>query len=80
MTHLCCPGCRLRFTPAVSASLAACPQCGEALQLVAGAHGVIGFRLFEPEDPGESLPEALSVSLPLPDPGATRTSGPRRSY
>ena len=72
MTHLCCPGCRLRFTPAVSVHLAACPQCGEPIQAVAGAAGVIGFRLFEPEDAGHSLPEALAASMPLPDPGDAR--------
>lgn len=72
MTHVCCPGCRLRFTPAVTAYMSACPSCGEALQQLVGAQGVLGFRLFEPEDPAQSLPEALAVSMPLPDPRGTR--------
>jgi hypothetical protein len=72
MTHVCCPGCRLRFTPAVSAYLSACPQCGEPPQAVTGAQSVFGFRLFEPEDPAHSLPEALAISMPLPDPRGTR--------
>jgi hypothetical protein len=73
MTHVCCPDCRLRFTPAVSAYLAVCPQCGEPLQTIAGAQSVFGFRLFEPQDPAFSLPEALAVSMPLPDPHGSRS-------
>jgi hypothetical protein len=73
MTHVCCPSCRLRFTPAVSAYLAVCPQCAEPLQTITGAQRVFGFRLFEPEDPSFSLPEALAVSMPLPDPHGIRS-------
>jgi hypothetical protein len=50
----------------------ACPKCGEPPQTIAGAQGVFGFSLFEPEDPAQSLPEALAVSMPLPDPRGTR--------
>ena len=27
MTHVCCPRCRLRFTPAAAAYIVACPEC-----------------------------------------------------
>jgi len=30
--------------------------------------GVVGFRLFIVEDDRHSLPEALEVSMPIPDP------------
>jgi hypothetical protein len=73
MTHLCCPDCRLRFTPAAAAHLAACPQCGGAPQPMAGLEGVLGFRLFRLEDVPHSLPEAVAVSIPIPDP---RGGGP----
>ena len=72
MTHVCCPSCRLRFTPAAAAYLVACPQCGEPPQTVAGAQRIFGFRLFEPQDPAPALPEALAVSMPVPDPRGTR--------
>jgi hypothetical protein len=73
MTHVCCPNCRLRFTPADTAYLAACPECREPLQILAGVEGMIGFRLFNPEDDPRSLPEAVAVSIPIPDPGGRRS-------
>ena len=66
-THVCCPDCRLRFSPAVAGYLVACPQCGEPPRPLAGLEGAVGFRLFNPEDAPRSLPEALAVSLPIPD-------------
>ena len=51
MTHVCCPDCRLRFTPATAAYLAACPACGEPPQTVAGPERMVGFRLFRLDDP-----------------------------
>jgi len=37
------------------------------------AEGVVGFRLFVVEDVPQALPEALAVSIPIPDPSAGRS-------
>lgn len=68
MTRACCPPCRLRFAPAVAASLLACPQCGDELHAAASATEVIGFRLMEQHDVlnAQVLAEALAVALPAP--------------
>jgi hypothetical protein len=68
MTQRCCPDCRLRFTPAAAAHLPACPECGEPLQLLSGLEGAVGFRLFRLDDSLHSLPEAVAVAMPTPDP------------
>ena len=73
MTHVCCPACRLRFTPAAAAYLVACPECGEPPRTVAGHAGVVGFSLFRLEDVPHSLPEAVAISAPIPDPGGRRS-------
>ena len=67
MTHLCCPHCRLRFTPAAGAYLLACSQCGEPPQ-PCSLRDAVGFRIFRLEDVPPALPEAIAVSLPIPDP------------
>jgi hypothetical protein len=72
MTNVCCPDCRLRFTPAAAAYLVACPECGEPPKALAGLERVVGFRLFTVEDAPHSLPEAVAVSIPIPDPGGGR--------
>lgn len=72
MTHLCCPHCRLRFTPATGAYLAACPQCGEPPQ-PSSLQGIVGFRIFRLQDVPHPLPEAVAVALPVPDPGGARS-------
>lgn len=72
MTHVGCPSCRLRFTAAAAAYLVACPECGRPPQPIAGAEGVVGFRLFVLENVPQELPEAVAVSIPIPDPGAGR--------
>jgi hypothetical protein len=72
MTHVCCPDCRLRFTPAAVAYLVACPECGEPPQTLAGLEGMVGFRLFRPHAVPHSLSEAVAVSLPIPDPAGGR--------
>jgi hypothetical protein len=77
VTHACCPNCRLRFTPAASAYIAACPECGEPPQPSSGLEGVIGFRLFRLEDLPHSLPEAIAVSIPILDRGAERSPSGR---
>jgi hypothetical protein len=70
MTHVGCPNCRLRFTAVAAAYLGACPECGRPPQPIASAEGVVGFRLLLPEDLPRELPEAVAVSIPIPDPGA----------
>jgi hypothetical protein len=72
MTHLCCPHCRLRFTPAAAAYLTACPTCGEPPQ-PSSLQGTIGFRLFRVQDNAGSRPEAVAISLPAPDPDGGRS-------
>jgi uncharacterized protein YbaR (Trm112 family) len=49
MTRLCCPTCKLRFTPAVAAFLASCPRCQEPLTAVEDGQAALGFRLFSGE-------------------------------
>ncbi len=73
MTHVSCPDCRLRFTPAAAACLAACPACGETLQTLPGPGGAVGFRLFRLDDVPQSLPEAIAVAMPTPGPHAGRS-------
>jgi hypothetical protein len=68
MTQSCCPSCRLRFSPVVTAYLVACPQCGQPPQPIASPAGVLGFRLFAAEEALPAIPQALAVSLPLPEP------------
>jgi hypothetical protein len=66
MTHVCCLNCMLRFTPAVSAYLFVCPECGAPLQPVASLRETVGFRLVVPEDLPYSVPQAGEVSMPDP--------------
>ena len=73
MTHACCPDCRLRFTPAAAAGLPSCPLCGEPLQPLEGLAGAVGLRLFRPEEAPDSLPHAVAVAMPVPDPGLGRS-------
>ena len=68
MTHVCCPRCWLRFTPAAAAYIAACPECGEPLQET-NSQSALGFRLLGPEDLPIELAQAVAVSIPLPEPG-----------
>lgn len=64
MTQDCCPSCRLRFTRAAAAHLGACPRCGEPLQSIPSAEGMIGFRLVSPDEFGDALPEAVAIAMP----------------
>jgi hypothetical protein len=47
MTHVTCPSCSLRFTPASAATLHRCPFCGGGL-LVLDAQSLMGSQLVEP--------------------------------
>jgi hypothetical protein len=69
MTHVCCSRCLLRFTPAASVYIAACPECGEPPQQITSLERVLGFRLVGPEDLPIELPQAVAVSVPVPEPG-----------
>ena len=70
-THICCPDCGLRFTPAAATYLVACPQCGQPPQPMPDLVAAVGFRLFKVEDAPLALPEAIAVSMP--DPGGGRS-------
>jgi hypothetical protein len=69
MTRLCCPSCRLRFPPAASSYLIACPDCSEPLQPIDGLESTLGLRLFTLDSLPASFPEAIAASLPVPEPG-----------
>ena len=77
MSYACCPGCRVRFSPARAAHLAACPECGEPPRQSAGLEAIVGFRLVGSEDPSRSLPDAVAVSLPAPGPALAFVSKDR---
>lgn len=66
MTQLCCPGCWLRFTPAAAAYVGECPVCGGSLRR-SSLEGIVGFRIFRFEDVPQSLPQAVAVSIPVPE-------------
>jgi hypothetical protein len=72
VTHVCCPVCRLRFTPAMAAYLPACPECGES-GYATSLEGTVGFRLFTVEDVPHSVPQAAVVSIPIPRPRGERS-------
>ena len=73
MSSACCYACRLRFSPAVASYLAACPQCGEPPQPMSSPEGAVGYRLYTPVDAPPALPEALEVSMPMPDPNGRQS-------
>jgi hypothetical protein len=68
ITRLCCPHCRLRFTPAAAAYINACPECGESPQPIASLELTFGFRVLSPDDLPHELPYATAVSIALPRP------------
>ncbi len=70
MTHLCCPACRLQFTPAAAAYIIACPECGDAPQPITSLERTVGFRLLGPEDLPHELPYATAASITFPEPEA----------
>lgn len=64
MSRQCCHECRVRFTPVASTYLTSCPECGRLLSSQDGAESLLGFRLFDPLNISDAVPEALAVSLP----------------
>lgn len=73
MRHVCCPLCRLRFTPAAAAYITACPECGGPPQASASLERTLGFRLVGPEDLPHELPYATAIAIALPEPGGERS-------
>jgi hypothetical protein len=65
MTRISCPGCRLRFSKAATATLTTCPECGQSLETVDSAQPTLGFRLFVPTDRGPALPMAIEAAVPI---------------
>ena len=73
MTPVCCPSCRLRFTPAAAAYLVECPECGRPPERIASFERVVGFRLVGPQDVPHSVPQAAAVAIAVPEPGGARS-------
>jgi hypothetical protein len=73
MTNLCCPRCRLRFTPAAAAYIVACPECGDPPQPIVGREHTLCFLLVGPEDLPHELPYATAVSIAFTEPGRARS-------
>ena len=75
VTLVCCPRCRLRFTPAPAAYIVACPQCGGSPQTIASPERTLGFRLVGPEDLLHQLPYATAVPIAFAftEPGGARS-------
>ncbi|HEY3773815.1 MAG TPA: hypothetical protein VGL69_12515 [Solirubrobacteraceae bacterium] len=71
MSHTSCPGCRLRFAPALAAQLSFCPRCGQPVQLLSSPHAAFGLRLYTPDDAPHPLPQAIAMRAP--DPGWRRS-------
>jgi hypothetical protein len=68
VTHICCPGCRLRFAPAVAAFLITCPACGVPPVRSTSAARLIGLRLVTQRDVDGLL---LGSDAAAPEPPAT---------
>jgi hypothetical protein len=74
VTHLCCPACRLRFTPAAAAYIFVCPECGDPPQAITSLELTFGFRLIGPEDLPYDLPYATACSVAVPVRGSQRST------
>jgi hypothetical protein len=69
MTRSCCRTCRLRFSPATSSQLAACPFCHQPLERLS-PDTTLGFRLL--------ALDALAAYDATVDRAAARTRRPQR--
>ncbi len=70
MRHVCCPRCRLRFTPAAAAYFTACPECSNSPEPIATLERTLGFRLVGPEDHSDAMSTNRGQNL---ERAATRT-------
>jgi hypothetical protein len=68
VTHVGCPRCRLRFTPAAALYIVACPECGDPPHPIPSLERTFGFRLVGPEDLSQEVPHPTAVSITLPEP------------
>jgi hypothetical protein len=73
MSQLCCPHCRLRFTPAAAAYILACPECGDSPQPIVSLEQTFGFSVVGPEDLPDELPYSTAVLITFPEPGGARS-------
>lgn len=75
VTLVCCPRCRLRFTPAAAAYIVACPECEGSPQPITGPERTLGFRLVGPEDLPHQLPyvAAVPTDFAITEPGRARS-------
>ncbi len=71
MNNVCCANCRLRFTPVATAQLVACPECGESLQPTRTAAGLLGFRLYTPDEAPELWLQARAAAIDISDPSGS---------
>jgi hypothetical protein len=75
VTRGSCPDCCLRFTPAATAYLPACPVCGGSLVVLDRPEAAVGLRLFIPDEVPVPSPTAIAARMPIPgqaDPVAGR--------
>ncbi len=73
MSHTSCPGCRLRFAPALAAHLSFCPRCGQPVEALSSPNAAFGLRLYTPDDGPRPMPQASAMALPVPDPARIRS-------
>ncbi len=66
MSHLCCPICEVRFSPAAATYLMECPDCGGPPVPVENLRSVVGFRLEQVESIPDVLSEVLAVPFAIP--------------
>lgn len=71
MTHVCCPGCGVRFSRASAVNLVACPECGGPPQSVPGAEYVLGYRLASASADHVADDTAVAVAMPRPSEGGS---------
>lgn len=72
MSHPCCEHCRVRFTPEAAIYLSACPECGRPTTQVTGAQQLLGYRLFDPSDLTDVLPDGQGGAPARPQPEGGR--------
>ena len=72
MTHARCEHCHLRFTGEAETYLTACPECGRPTTQVSGAQGLLGYRLFDPSDLADVLPDGQGGAPARPQPEGGR--------